>query len=427
MVAARAAIVGAVLLLAPAAYAQDLSADGLAPQDRLSVKVLQWLPGKGEYKEWTAVGGEYTVAADGSLGIPFAGPISAGGQSSGAVAEEIASALQVNLSLPTKPDVRMEVLQRGPVYVLGGVETPGKVDFAPGMTAIEAIALAGGFYRTSGGQLRLERDVINAQGDLDTARQAAARLTARIARLEAEQVGEAEVDMPDTQSGFSQDLLAPFVEEEQGLLQVRKQALDSQLESLRSRQELATQQTKTLSEKANNLERQVQLARDQLANVQSLVGKGLTVASREFDLERTLSAFQGQLLDVQSARLAADLEINAAQRDQVDALTAFKTEVASSLQTARESLEKARIDMGRAEMLIREATVITPQMLVDEVDTLGVNVRLYRSRKDSDGEVQTTEIDRDERLRSGDTLQVQLETRPAAGLPADAERSANPS
>ena len=394
-------------------------------QDRLSVKVLEWLPAKGEYKEWTAVGGEYTVEADGAIRIPFAGSISTIGHSAAEVSDLVSKALQRSLSLPTSPDVAIDVVRRGPIYVLGGVETPGKVDFVPGMTAIEAISLSGGFYRGSGGQLRLQRDVINAKGDLDTATQSAARLTVKIARLEAELVGETEVKVAKGQSNFPQAVLDPLVNEEQQLLQVRKKALDSQIESLKSRRQLATEQTKTLDEKATNLERQVKLSQEQLGNIQSLVGKGLTVASRQFDLERTVSDFQGQLLDVENARLSANLEINAAQRDQVDAITAFRTEVATSLQDSREALAKAKIDIDRSQLLIREATVITPQMLIENADTTNVDVHLFRSRKGADGKVLTTEIDRNETLRSGDTLQIQLDTNTPAGQAAGSVRSGN--
>ena len=415
-----------ILLLAAPSQAQNVSADAIAAQDRLGVKVLEWLPAKGEYKEWAAVGGEYTVGADGAISVPFAGSIPTAGHSASEVAGLVAKALQHSLSLPTMPDVAIDVLRRGPVYVLGGVETPGKVDFVPGMTAIEAISLSGGFYRGSGGQLRLQRDVINAKGDLDTATQSAARLTVKIARLEAEMVGANDVALAKGRPDFPQAVLDPIVEEEQQLLQVRKKALDSQIESLKSREKLATEQTQTLNEKATNLQRQVKLSQQQLSNIESLVGKGLTVASRQFDLERTVSDFQGQLLDVESARLAASLEINAAQRDQVDAITAFKTEVATSLQDAREALAKARIDIDRAQLLIREATVITPQMLVENAETMGVNVHLFRSRKGADGKVQTTEIDRNDILQSGDTLQVQLDTSMQSGEVAGQVRSGNP-
>ena len=63
------------MLFSTAAMAQT-APDAISPQDKLQLKVLEWLPAKGEYKEWTAVGGEYTVASDNTVSIPFVGAIS---------------------------------------------------------------------------------------------------------------------------------------------------------------------------------------------------------------------------------------------------------------------------------------------------------------------------------------------------------------
>ena len=174
--------------------------DAAAPQDKLQLKVLEWLPAKGEYREWTAVGGEYMVSPERTITVPFVGTVSTASRSLGALAGDIADALQRGLSLPTRPEVSIEMIARAPVYVLGGVETPGKVEFTPGLTALQAIALAGGFYRGGGGSMRLERDTINAEGDLREARDASARLQARVARLEAELADAAQIKLDGSQA-----------------------------------------------------------------------------------------------------------------------------------------------------------------------------------------------------------------------------------
>lgn len=378
--------------------------DMIAPQDNLSLKVLEWLPAKGEYKEWGAVGGTYTVSANRTIVVPFVGAVPVDGQSTDKLAVTIADALQRALSLPTRLEVSIEVQARAPVYILGGVETPGKVEFTPGLTALQAVALAGGFYRGGSASMRLERDTINAESDLQVARDAYARLTARIARLSTELADSEKIaiDAKDSLPG-----IGPLVAEEQSILNERRQSRLSQLESLSSREQLAVDQLKALDEQNSNLDHQLSLTRTQLDNIKSLAEKGLTVAGRVYDLERTLSDLEGRRLDLQIGRLTTTLTINEAQRDQLDLKTEFRTSVASELQAARSERSQKEVEMGRYKALLRESTVIAPEKLMDRAGNVSIDVRMFLTRSGASGS-STIEITRDEALQSGDTIQVQL-------------------
>lgn len=379
-------------------------AAGIHPHERLLVKVLEWQPGKGEYRDWTAVGGEYEVSAAGTVSIPFAGEVPVGGRSTTELATEIAASLQRNLALTSRPAVSVEFALRSPVYVIGGVDAPGSVEFRPSLTVTEAVALAGGFYRGGGGTLRLERDAINAQADLATAEDAVARLEARLLRLEAELAGREELEV-DTGRGSA--VRPDLVEEERRIFEARRQARESQLESLHDREELASDQLEALREKAVNLDRQIQLTKKQLEGVDNLVGKGLAVASRSLTLERTLSEQEGKRLDLEVATLEANLAINEAQRDRVDLLTAFRTEVAKEIQTTHASLAQAKLKVDRGESLLREATIIMPEKVMDRAGNMMVGIQFFVTRKNGDS-VSTFEVGKDAPLQAGDTLQVQL-------------------
>jgi protein involved in polysaccharide export with SLBB domain len=380
--------------------------DAAAPQDKLQLKVLEWIPAKGEYKEWTAVGGEYTVSPQRTITVPFVGAVSTAARSSGALAGDIADALQRSLGLPTRPEVSIEIAVRAPLYVLGGVETPGKVEFTPGLTALQAIALAGGFYRGGGGSMRLERDTINAEADLRAARDVSARLRSRIARLEAELADAKQIKTDASQ--VDAEALAPFLAEEQRLLEVRRQARESSIESLSNRRQLAAEQLKTIDEKAANIDHQISLTHKELANVQSLVDRGLTVATRSFDLERTLTDLEGRRLDLQIGRLSTALEINEAERDKADLLTAFRANVAGELQSSLSELSQKNIEIERASGLLREATIIAPEQLMDRAGNVKASVRIFLTRTLGE-HASTVEIDKDDVIQSGDTIHVQME------------------
>ncbi len=396
-----------LLGLATTAPAADgpLPAAEIHPHEKLLIKVLEWQPGKGEYRDWTAVGGEYEVSRARTISIPFAGEVSVEGRSTTELAAEIASSLQRNLALTSRPAVSVEYALRSPVYVIGGVESPGAIEFRPSLTVTEAVALAGGFYRGGGGTLRLERDAINAQADLATAEDAVERLEARLLRLEAELAGQEKFEV----DGGGDPVVRPdLLEEERRIFEARRQARESQLESLRDREELASDQLKALREKAVNLDRQIQLTKKQLEGVDDLVGKGLAVASRSLTLERTLSEQEGKRLDLEVASLEANLAINEAQRDRVDLLTAFRTEVAKDIQSTHSSLAQARLKVERAESLLREATVVMPEKVIDRAGNMTVRIQFFVTRRDGES-VSTIEVDKDAALQAGDTLQVQLD------------------
>lgn len=392
----------AITMAVSGASRAETALDAVGPYDKIRLKVLEWLPVKGEYREWGAVGGEYTVGADGTIAVPFVGRIGAAELSLGMLSENIADALQRGLSLPTRPEVSVDVSSRVPVYVIGGVEAPGKVEFTPGLTAIQAVALAGGFYRGGGGGMRLERDTINAEGDLDEARDAVARLTARIARLEAESA-DAEQFSPKSDDAKQ----SPFLEEEARLFDVRRQARLSQLESVANRRQLAVDQLNAVDEKSANLDRQIVLTRKQLDAIQKLVDKGLTVATRAFDLERTLTDLEGRRLDLQIGRLSTNLEINEAERDRLDLQTEFRTTVANDLQAAKTLLTQKTLAIRRATDLFNEAAVIAPEKLIERNGSVNVAVRIFLTRAVGEN-TGTVEIAKDDTLRAGDTIQVQM-------------------
>ncbi|WP_162895005.1 polysaccharide biosynthesis/export family protein [Rhizobium terrae] len=103
----------------------------------------------------------YTVDQAGYVAFPLIGQVAARGQTLPALEASIASRLKQGYL--RDPDVTIEVDRYRPVFVMGEVGRPGQYSYVPGMTAQNAIAIAGGF--TSRGN---QRDVdvtrkINAQ------------------------------------------------------------------------------------------------------------------------------------------------------------------------------------------------------------------------------------------------------------------------
>ena len=130
----------AVLLAAPMAIAQG-AGYRIQPGDQLAITVL----------EDDTLNRQLLVLPDGTISVPLAGTIQAGGRSVESVESAIADRLASNFAV--RPSVFVSVVSVDetygtfPIYVMGQVATPGVVEVEPGTTMLQAIALAGGLDR----------------------------------------------------------------------------------------------------------------------------------------------------------------------------------------------------------------------------------------------------------------------------------------
>lgn len=87
--------------------------------------------------------GDFSVGADGTVSLPLIGDIPAAGKTTQLVADEFARKLGSGYLL--NPSVAMEVSAYRPFFILGEVEKPGQYPYMNNMTALNAIATAGGY------------------------------------------------------------------------------------------------------------------------------------------------------------------------------------------------------------------------------------------------------------------------------------------
>ena len=100
--------------------------------------------------------GEYTLDGSGVLAFPLIGNVDANGQSPVQLQKAIASKLDPDFL--RNPSVSAEVITRRPFYVIGEVQKPGNYPYVTDMTALQAVAMAGGYtYRARQNNLYLKR------------------------------------------------------------------------------------------------------------------------------------------------------------------------------------------------------------------------------------------------------------------------------
>src|SRR5689334_9941435 len=93
------------------------------------------------------LGGEFTIDGNGRISLPLIGDLAASGQTASALEQQIESKLADGYL--QNPRVSVEITTYRPFYVIGEVNHPGEYAYVNGMSALNAIALAGGYTQRS--------------------------------------------------------------------------------------------------------------------------------------------------------------------------------------------------------------------------------------------------------------------------------------
>jgi len=103
-----------------------------------------------------ALSGEFRVDGSGTLAMPLIGQVPASGRTTRQVEQDLAKRLERGYVKNAK--VSAEVINFRPFFILGEVRNPGQYPFVNGMTALSAVAAAGGYtYRAQEGYVLVTR------------------------------------------------------------------------------------------------------------------------------------------------------------------------------------------------------------------------------------------------------------------------------
>lgn len=342
-----------VLLLACAiaSASGQAVADGvrLPQQTKLRVTVLQWMPMKGVYEEWTALGGEFVVSNAGTIVLPVVGTVSVGTMDTAELAEEISKRIQAKTELVSKPDTTVQVLEYPPIYVVGDVTKPGEYQYRPGLTVLQAIALSGGELQPSESQAT---DEIRLVGELQGYEAGILRAEARIARLQAEMTGSPEISFPALHAGEDSGLAAEVFGQERIIFAARANEIDRQSKSLSELRDLFSAEIEVLEEKIKSADMGIKSAEQELTAVKTLVDKGLAIASRQSDLERALANYRADRLDQVTAIMRARQNITESTRNLEGLHDKQQTEVAAQMQNEQGNLDQLKLTRDVSQKLL---------------------------------------------------------------------------
>lgn len=323
----------------------------LAPYTRLRLTVLEWIASRGEYREWTALNGEYVVSDSGTVLLPLIGTMEIAALDASSAATEISKRIQKATGLVTMPNVAVQVVEYPAIFLVGNVERPGEYRFRPGLTVLQAVALAGGRYRPREEARTVEQ--IQYLGELQSVHGEMVRTLARVARLKAEVAGTTEIQFPSDLSELADGTsIQSITAEERAIFDTQSNGLKRQLANLDELRALFASEIEVLQEKVAGQEKQIKLMDAELETVKPLVERGIATTSRQSDLQRIITTLQADRLDQVTAIMRARQNISQASRDAQNLINLRQTTATTELQTAQAALDQLKIRQDTAERLL---------------------------------------------------------------------------
>lgn len=407
--ALQLALLLGVAIGAPGAQAAALT---LTPMTKLRLTVVQFVASTGDYKRWDALGGDMDVGPDGTLSVPTLGSIDVTGLSADQLGAEIGTRLQAKLGLLDAPDATVQVLAYPPIYIVGNVTAPGQYAFQPGMTVVQALALAGGERR--GETASTLSETIKLQSDLDGYSSDILRATVRIARLKSEFAKADRIEFPSTVSA-SDPATAEIIAQEQLIFQAHVNELSRQQTGLLQLADLYNAEIDALQQKSTTLDEQIVEAQKQVDSVTGLVSAGSATVSRLNDVERALSDLRSRKLDNVIATMTARENLNRSQRDLAKLQDQQQSDTAGQLQQEQAGLEKLLLNQTASMRMLRQSVEFDQNAVLASTARTSLAYSIVRQQNGAAATLNATEAST---LLPGDLVRATLSMEmPSSGVP----------
>lgn len=344
---------GAVVPGIASAAASDVYHVG--PQARIKIAIVEWIAATGEYKEWTALNGEYVVSQSGSISIPMIGEMQVGDKTVSDISADIGERLKRITGLAVAPTASVEVVKYPMIYVSGAVEKPSELEFRPGLIVKQAVAMAGGRERRSSqtGDYS-EAQQISYAGEISRMELQLKQLGARRARLLAELNDQPAIAFPpEIKAAPEGSAVWQIMTSEVDLFNAKAEALRQQLAAAADLEVLLRNEINILDEKMSSQDEQVKIAQDELSDISKLVDTKILTTSRKTSLERIVAEMQAGKLDLVVASMQAKQKLSETERDALNLKGQRKTDAGQQLQTTETEIEDTKLKRNTTLQLLQ--------------------------------------------------------------------------
>lgn len=275
--------------------------------------------------------GEYGIDPDMTLSLPGLGRLDVSAMSLTDLEHMISERLSNSLRRDTR--VSVEVVRARPFFIMGQISRPGAVEWRPGLTLVQALALAGGVTRSQSAF---------AGGDISSHATLSFTL-AQLARLKAEKEDVANTD-PQAPITALPEPVADAQQRAYGQNVIRDEQraiFHARISSLQGEHRSALREIETARAQHKNLEEQLVLTRQATKDLESLKQQHL-VANRIYLTQRSeLSTIEARALEINMALERATSRAEGLARQIILA----KQERQAQLSERIETLEKELINL----------------------------------------------------------------------------------
>lgn len=394
----RLGTVALALIWATTGYASQSAADArLWPNTSIRLTIVQWMPTKGIYEKWDALGGEFTIAPDGALSLPVIGRIAVEDLDEAGLAARIAAELKARIGLVNAPEATVAVVKYPPIYVIGDVKTPGTYEYKAGLTALKALAVSGGEYRQSREGIGGSTETTDVVTQLRSLENSIMRSRIRIARFRAE-LSDAPVPGFDLPADLKGEGAEAIYVQEKAIMMARANLMKRQAKSYGELRDLLQAEIDTLDKKSEGSDADIASVAKELRNIKSMVDKGIALPAKQGDLERMLRSYSSARLDLSTDIMRARQGIAETSRNLEAIFDQQRAEVSADLQNELATLDQLLLkrDMSQQHMLT----------LLEDSDSRSPATMTFLISRQDNGEIHKFTATDDTALQPSDVLRV---------------------
>ena len=383
------------------------------PQDTLKVRVYEWRPSTGTAFEWAPLTGDFVVSSAGNLSLPIIGNVPVAGKTLEQISETIGERLQNEVGLQKRPSASVEISSYRPLFVTGLVASPGKYNYSPGLTVIQALSMAGGIGSTDASMISLQRDALSSKGQVRELEAERLGLVARQARVDAVLNGASSVVFPqELTSRINEARFSKMMEEEQSLFETRERSMMTEIDALNRAKVLANNQIDALREKAASLAKQIDLASKDLNTVNKLVSQGLTVSTRQLGANQTVAELESRNLDVSLATLKTEQDLAKVDQDIADVHNRYRVNALTEAAELRDRFASNTEKTKTAGDQLKNLEVRAPSAMASLAEEKAPYTFLMTVNRIIDGTMQTLVVGDNDPVMPGDMIRVQQREEP---------------
>jgi protein involved in polysaccharide export with SLBB domain len=339
------AIAGAASAAGPSGSAPPTGAVEVAAAERLAIR----------FQGYPELSGDYRIGADDAISVPVVGRIQVTGMTLPQLEQRLAA--RVGEITGKQNYVTVEVAVYKPVFVTGYVTRPGSIQWQPGMTVLQAVALSGGIYRplqqgaatSNGGEAARNR----MRKALDNQK----RTLATLARLRAERDGVPVVEpSKELVDLIGETEARSLIDAQKIIFTSRKTALESQVAALDRARSLAGQELDALVAQKDRVEEQLRLRRDLRAKLQELLAKGIVRAERGMEEDIKVADLEEKSINTAVARARVQGMLAGLQREAILLKQDRQANIEKEISALEASAAQAALDVEGAEEEYRRIT-----------------------------------------------------------------------